>query len=479
MTSEFSESEVLQRASRHAIGYLNALPHAPVGPSATLTQLRARLARELAHEGVEPAQVIEDLVADTAGGLSGSAGGRFFAWVIGGTLPAALAADWLTSAWDQNAAIHACSPAEGVIEEVCGSWLKQLLRLPAEAGFALTTGSQMAHAVALASARHALLRRRGWDVERQGLGGAPRLRVLSSDQLHGSVPRAVRLLGLGLDSIEALPFDAAGCLAPETLARALEWEPGRPTIVVLQAGDLNIGAFDPFEHLIPLAHERGAWVHVDGAFGLWAAASPRLRPLVAGMDRADSWVTDGHKWLNVPYDCGYVFVADAAAQFASVSHRESYLMHVDGARDQIDWNPEWSRRGRGVATYAALRQLGAGGVAQLVDRCCELARALVDGIAGLPGVEVVWAPRINQALLRFLDPRPGASDADHDRWTDAIVAAINATGEAFFGATTWRGRRCMRVSVCNWRTDSGDVERTVAAVARVLGDARGQGGAGR
>ena len=280
----------------------------------------------------------------------------------------------------------------------------------------------------------------------------------------------VRLLGLGLDSLIGLPTDAAGRLSPAALRSALENESDLPTVVVLQAGDLNIGAFDSFNDLIPIAHEFSAWVHVDGAFGLWAAASQSLRRLTEGMSEADSWVTDGHKWLNVPYDCGYVFVADAAAQFASVSHRESYMLHVEGARDQIDWNPEWSRRGRGVVTYAALRQLGARGVEQLVDNCCAHARALVDGIGSLPDAEVTWRPDLNQGLVRFLDPHPDAGLAEHDRYTDAIISAINITGEAFFGGTNWRGKRCMRVSVCSWRTTAEDVERTIAALARVLAE---------
>jgi glutamate/tyrosine decarboxylase-like PLP-dependent enzyme len=466
--TNMSDTDLLRRTAEHATRYLADLPHAPVSPTATLQQLRDRLQRDMPANGMDAAQLIDDLVRDIADGLMASSGGRFFGWVIGGTLPAALAADWLTSTWDQNAAIHVCSPVEAVIEEVCGVWLKQLLLLPNTASFGLTTGSQMAHLVALASARHALLARRGWDVEKQGIDGAPRLRIITSDQHHGSLPRAVRLLGLGLASINTLPTNSSGRLEPSHLAHALEEDTNRPTIVVLQAGDLNIGAFDQFSELIPLAHDHGAWVHVDGAFGLWVAASDHLRPLVAGVEDADSWVTDGHKWLNVPYDCGYVFVADAASHFASMSHRENYLMHIEGARDQIDWNPEWSRRGRGAATYAALRQLGGNGVAELVERCCQHARELVEGIGTLPNSEIVWSPQVNQGLVRFIDPQPGATDADHDRYTDAVIAAINASGEAFFGGTTWRGRRCMRVSVCSWRTTSDDIKHTISCVKHVI-----------
>ena len=244
----------------------------------------------------------------------------------------------------------------------------------------------------------------------------------------------------------------------------------QPTIVILQAGDLNIAAFDRFAELIPIARAHDAWVHVDGAFGLWAAASPRYRHLLRGVELADSWTNDGHKWLNTPFDCGYAFIADPEAHRCAFSHRTSYTMFVDGARDQIDWNPEWSRRGRAVPTYAAIRQLGCSGIAELVDRTCAHAHALVMRIGTLPGAAVVWEPTLNQGLVRFLDPRAGATEADHDRRTDDVIAAIVATGEAFFGGTTWRGKRCMRVSVCNWQTDEGDVDRAVAAVRLVLGD---------
>ena len=460
---------VLEKALAHALLHLENLSSTPVAASATLEELRRRFARPLTEDGVDAGRVIDDLVADAAGGVLGCAGGRFFGWVIGGSLPAALAADWLTSAWDQNAALFACGPAEAVMEEVCGRWLKELLGLPASASFALVTGCQMAHFTCLAAARNALLARRGWDVERQGLMGAPGIRILSSSERHGSFERAVRMLGLGTDSIVDLSVDDHGRLQPEALQTALRANPEAPTIALLQAGDLNIGAYDPFADLIPLAHAGGAWVHVDGAFGLWAAASPARRHLLRGVERADSWATDGHKWLNVPYDCGYAFVADAKSHRASMSHRAAYLVHNDGARDQIDWNPEWSRRGRGVATYAAIRQLGRRGVAELIDRTCSHAHALVTRIGGLPGAEVVWEPQVNQGLVRFLDLRPTAVQVDHDRRTDATIAAILKTGEAFFGGTTWHGNRCMRVSVCNWQTSQDDVDRAVAAVRGVLG----------
>ncbi|HEY1387765.1 MAG TPA: aminotransferase class V-fold PLP-dependent enzyme, partial [Ktedonobacterales bacterium] len=466
MTSPFRA--VLERTLTHALAYLDQLDDAPVGATASLAELRRRFGGRLPQAGIEAIQVIDELVADAAGGVVGSASGRFFGWVIGGSLPAALAADWLTATWDQNAARYTGGAAIAVIEEVCGVWLKEILGLPEAASFALVTGSQMAHVTCLAAARHALLTRRGWDAERDGLTGAPRFRVLTSAQHHGSLERAVRLLGFGTRSLRELPVDDQGRLLPTTLSQALAKQPDSPTIVVLQAGDLNIGAFDPFAELIPLAHRFNAWVHIDGAFGLWAQASSSYRHMLMGVDKADSWVTDGHKWLNTPYDCGYAFVADADAHRGAMAQQASYIVHTEGVRDPSDWNPEWSRRGRGVATYAALRQLGKDGVADLIDRSCHHARDLVTRIGRLPGAEVVWEPRINQGLVRFLDGRPGATEAQHDVRTDAVIAGIAATGEAFFSGTTWRGRRCMRVSVCNWQTSEHDVARAVATVAHVL-----------
>jgi len=460
---------VLNKALESALDHLEDLDERPVAATATLEQLRARLWKPLNADGLAPELVIEELVRDARDGLLGSAGGRFFAWVIGGSLPAALAADWLTSAWDQNAAIYASGPSAAVVEEVVGEWLKDLLGLPSSAGFALVTGCQMAHATCLAAARHSLLAKRGLDVERQGLFGAPRIRLLSSSQRHGAFERAVRLLGLGRNQIQDLPVDEQDSLIPEALEQALEADPQAPAIVFLQAGDINTGAYDNFQTLIPIAKRFGAWVHVDGAFGLWAAASPRYKHFVEGVGAADSWATDGHKWLNVPFDCGYAIIADSRAHKAAISHRAVYLKHDAEARDQIDWNPEWSRRARGFPTYAALRQLGRTGVAAFVERCCEFARALVLGIGSLPGVQVVREPGINQGLLRFPDPGPAPSAADHDAYTEAVIGRIVAGGEAFFGPTTWRGIRCMRVSVCNWQTSRQDVQRAIEAVKSALG----------
>lgn len=455
----------LSRAVHHTMEYLGRLEEAPVGATADLATIRRRLLKPLGDAPLPAAQVVDELVADSEGGIIGSAGGRFYAWVVGGSVPASLATDWLTTAWDQNAGIYASGPAAAIAEEASGAWLKELLHIPDGASFALVTGCQMAHVTCLAAARNAVLRARGWNVEEEGLSGAPRIRILSGDQRHGSTSRAIRLLGLGKNCVIDIPVDERGCLQPEPLEETLKSEPDRPTIVLLQAGELNTGAYDPFADLIPIAKKYNAWVHVDGAFGLWAAATPRFRYFLNGADLADSWATDGHKWLNVPYDSGYAFVRDAAAHQASMSHRESYLIHDAEARDQMDWNPEWSRRARGFPTYAALRQLGRSGVADLVERCCDHARALVLGIGALPGAEVVWEPQINQGLVRFLDPE----GRDHNSWTDLVISKIVASGEAFFGGTNWRGKRCMRVSVCNWRTSASDVDRVVAAFAGILG----------
>ncbi|WP_066726299.1 MULTISPECIES: pyridoxal phosphate-dependent decarboxylase family protein [Sphingomonas] len=455
---------VAYRAAEH---WLASVADRSIGTTSSMAELRERLGRPLADLGVPAAKVIDELVQDTDGGLLGSGSGRFFGWVIGGTLPSALAADWLVSAWDQNAAIHACSPAEAIIEEVTGEWLKELFGLPEEASFAFVTGTQAAHVTCLAAARHRLLDRAGWNVEVDGLVGAPSLRVLTGSERHGSVDRAVRMLGLGTHCMETLPCDSQGRIVPEALDDALS-RSAMPTIVVLQAGDLNIGAFDPFAELVPIAKRHGAWVHVDGAFGLWVQACPTYRHLAAGIELADSWTNDGHKWLNTPFDCGYAIVRDAQAHRAAFSFEASYAQSSNSARDQIEWNPEWSRRGRALPTYAALRELGRDGVSKLIARSCDHARALVAGIGALPGARVEWLPTINQGLVRFLDPAANSGSADHDRRTDEVIARVAAAGVAFFSGTTWRGMRCMRVSVCNWRTDAQDVELTVDAVRQAL-----------
>jgi glutamate/tyrosine decarboxylase-like PLP-dependent enzyme len=450
-----------------ADAYLASLDETPVAPQVESNALRARLGRPLGDCGVPAAEVIHQLAEDCRPGLMGSAGGRFFGWVIGSALPAAVAADWLTSIWDQNAALYASSPAAAVVEEIAGNWLKEVLRLPRHCSFAFTTGCQMAHVTALAAARGGLLRRLGWDVAEQGLACAPAIRLLASPQGHGSITRAATLLGFGREAIARLKTDRLGRIEPIALSDALAQRVA-PTIVVLQAGDIVSGAFDDFTALIPIAHAAGAWVHVDGAFGLWARTSEIYRHLTTACERADSWATDGHKVLNTPFDSGYAIVAHPDEHRAAFRLTAPYLTHASDARDPIDWNPEWSRRARGFATYAALRSLGRQGIADLFDNLCAHTRSLTAALAAIPGVEVVSPPIVNQALVRFLDLAPEANEEAHDRRTDAVIAAINASGEAFFTGTSWNGQRVMRISVVSWRTGAQDVARAVAAARHAV-----------
>lgn len=462
MRKDFSPP--LEAALHHALEYLRTVDELPVGATASLETLRRRLCKEWNRDPMPAESVVEDLVKDVAGGLNNSVNARFFAWVIGGTLPAALAADWLTSTWDQNAGLYSVSPASAIVEEAVGSWLKDLFRLPDQASFALVTGCQMAHATCLAAARTWLLKNRGWDVEGQGMSGSPQIRVFCGLR-HATIDRALRLLGFGVQAITKLAVDARGGLVPSALDTALRGSDRQPAVVVLQAGDVNTGAFDDFETLIPIARRHDAWVHVDGAFGMWAAASPRFDRLVRGMERAHSWATDGHKWLNVPYDCGYAFVAERDAHRASMSYHASYLTQQEVARDPMDWNPEFSRRARGFASYAALRELGRSGVRELVERCCDCAVDVVARLGELDGVKVLSTPIINQGLVTFPDP----SGVLSDEWNDEVIAGIAAEGTAFFsGTTTSEGVRAMRISVSNWQTSQGDISKTVACVERVL-----------
>ena len=458
------EYPALERAVRHAQTFLDSLDERPVAVTATLEELRSALDRELTDESIPAEQVIDELARDADAGLLGSTAGRFFGWVIGGTLPAALATDWLASAWDQNGATYAVSPASSVVEEIAGRWLKDVLGMPPGASFAFVTGCQMAHVTALAAARHQLLHERGWNVTRQGLAGAPPVRILTSKLRHESLDRAISLLGLGLDNIEYVAIDDDGRMSVHALGQALAREQDRPTVVCLMAGDLNTGMFDDFDAICPLAKKHGAWVHIDGAFGLWAAASDNYRHLMRGAELADSWATDAHKWLNVPFDSGIVFVANPEAHLASLTTRAGYFVAApETARDQIDWNPEWSRRSRGFVLYAALRSLGRHGVAGLVDHCCRITRELVEGIDAMDGAEKVAEPVINQGLVRFLSP-----DGNHDARTDEIIERVRASGTAWFGGTDWNGKRIMRISVCNWRTTDDDVTRTLDAVRAAL-----------
>jgi glutamate/tyrosine decarboxylase-like PLP-dependent enzyme len=458
-------SKALDFAHRAASAWIDGLDERPVAARVDSQRLASAFLGPLPETGSRPEEVIAWLTEKANDGMLGSASGRFFAWVIGGALEAALAADWMVATWDQNAALYACSPAAAVIEEAAGEWVKELLALPDQASFSFTTGCQLAHMTGLAAARHALLRREQWDVESDGMFGAPPIAVMTNDQKHGSVERAARYLGFGRRSLLPLSTDVSGRIAPTTLRKALSDRPG-PTIVVLNAADLNVGACDPFAELIPIAHAAGAWVHIDGAFGLFARASRKHRHHLTGVELADSWATDGHKWLNVPFDCGIAVVRDREAHRAAMTLSASYIAPETNARDQIDWNPEWSRRARGVPVYAALKELGRQGVEAMIDRCCAHCEALVSGIGALPCAHILHSATLNQGLVRFR--RNGHTSGQDDDFTDATIQKINATGEAFFSGTTWRGLRAMRISVVNWRTTSRDVERAIEAAKTVL-----------
>jgi glutamate/tyrosine decarboxylase-like PLP-dependent enzyme len=454
----------LHTACELAVGYLESLPGRPVGERATLAELRARLGAPLPETGEEPAAVLRELAAGADPGLIASAGPRYFGFVIGGSLPAGLGADWLTSAWDQNPGLYSVSPAAAVVEEVAAGWLLELLGLPAGASVGFVTGCQMAHVTALAAARHALLARIGWDVGERGLAGAPPLRILAGSEAHVTIFRALRLLGFGTRAVERLECDGQGRMEAAALARCLDRGPAVPTLICAQVGNVNSGACDPLADLAALARRHGAWLHVDGAFGLWAAASPRLRHLVAGAVLADSWATDAHKWLNVPYDSGIVAVADSAAHCAAMTVSASYLQQHDG-RDALDWVPEFSRRARGFAVYAALRSLGRRGVAELVERCCDHARRITTTLAARPGVEVLNEVVLNQVLVRFHD-RLGRRAADE--LTRAVIRRVQAQGVCWLGGTTWRGMAAMRISISNWSTTAEDADLSAEAILAAL-----------
>ena len=451
-----------------AADYLEAIPHRPVGWTVSLEELRSRLGGPLPEAPSDPRDVIIRLADAVEPGLVGSPGGRYFGFVIGGAGPATIAADWLTSVWDQNAGLYACGPSAAVVEEVAGAWTAELLGLPDDVSFGFVTGCQMAHFTALAAARHRVYAKLGWDVNERGLIGAPAIRVLVGAERHASVDRAVRYLGFGSDRMELVATDGQGRMMPSALREAISAGAG-PAIVCAQAGNVNTGAFDPLDQIADIADEADAWLHVDGAFGLWAGASPALRHLVSGVKRADSWATDAHKWLNVPYDSGIAFCADVDAHRASMSVRAGYLVQADpgGPRDQLDFNPEFSRRARGFPIYAAVRALGRSGVAELVERSCAHARRFAEALAEAPDVEVLNDVVLNQVLLRFTDQA-----GDHDRYTRAVIEAVQNDGTCWLGGTSWHGMEAMRISVSNWSTTSEDVERSIEAILRAAAAAK-------
>jgi glutamate/tyrosine decarboxylase-like PLP-dependent enzyme len=459
---------LLEETAGRAAGYLEGISERPVGWSAGVEELRASLGGPLPEAPSDPREVIAQLAAAAEPGLVGSPGGRYFGFVIGGTLPAALAADWLTSTWDQNAGLYVCGPSAAVVEEVAGAWTAELLGLPSGVSFGFVTGCQMAHVTALAAARHSVFARAGWDVNEHGLIGAPPVHVLVGAESHATVERALRFLGLGAACVVSIPADGQGRMMPSALAHALAGLEG-PTIVCAQAGNVNTGSVDPLEEIADIAQAAGAWLHLDGAFGLWAGASPVLRHLVAGAERADSWATDAHKWLNVPYDSGIAFCAHPEAHQAAMGIRAGYLIQSDpdGPRDELDWNPDFSRRGRGFPVYAAIRSLGRSGVAELVERCCAHASRFGEALEAAPNVEVLNDVVLNQVLVRFLD-----AAGDHDAYTRAVVKAVQEDGTCWLSGTTWHGMDAMRISVSNWSTTGEDVERSLEAIMRAAGEVR-------
>jgi len=444
--------DLLRRTAELAADFLESLDARPVFPHTTADELRTLLGGPLPEEPSDPRAVIEQLVAGAEPGVVAIPSGRYFGFVIGGSLPAALAADWLTSAWDQNAGLYVGGPSASVAEEVAGAWLKELLRIPDHASYGFVTGCQMAHVTSLAAARFHVLRAAGWDVNRDGLTGAPRVRSLVGAKVHVTVGRALRLLGLGEPT--RLAADDQGRLLPNALRDALAAE-GGPTIVCAQAGEVNTGAFDPLREIAELTRESGAWLHVDGAFGLWAAAAPRLAHLVDGSELADSWATDAHKWLNVPYDSGIAFCAHPDAHRAAITVHADYLIPADeGAeRDQVDWTPEFSRRARGFPVYAALRSLGRRGVTELVERCCAAAARFGERIADVPGVELLNDVVLNQVLFRF----------ESDERTDDVLRRVQEDGAVWMSGTTWDGRKAIRLSVSNWQTGEAEIDLALNA----------------
>ena len=446
--------ELLEAARRHALAFLTSVDDRHVGTRSSRAPMNAALGGPLPAERSDPVDVIERLAAAADPGLVASAGPRYFGFVTGGSHPVAVAADWLVSAWDQNVALHVMSPAGAAIEEVAAGWLLDVLGLPAAASVGFVTGAHTANVTALAAARHHVLRQAGWDVEADGLQTAPRVHVIVGAEAHVSIGAALRLLGFGASTVIRAAADAQGRMRADALAGALERCEG-PVIVCAQAGHVATGAFDPFREIAAIARSRGAWLHVDGAFGLWAAAAPSLRRHVEGVALADSWSTDAHKWLNVPYDCGVVACAHPGAHRAAMSQLASYLVQAPGeARNGMDWVPESSRRARAVPVYATMRMLGRRGIAELVERCCALARRMADRLRPEPGIEILNDVALNQVLVRC----GGA--------TARVIARVQQEGVCWLGGTAWQGQDAMRISVSSWRTTEQDIDLSADSIIR-------------
>jgi glutamate/tyrosine decarboxylase-like PLP-dependent enzyme len=432
----------------------------PVQPSADRAALAAAFGGPLPARRADPTRVVDELIVAARPGLVGTVGPRFFGFVIGGASAAATAADLLAAGWDQCAYNEVLSPAAAAAERAAGGWAKHLLGVPESASVGFVTGAQAANTVGLAVGRQRVLADVGWDVARDGLFGAPRIAIVASEERHATIDRAARLLGFGTGSIEPVAATPQGAIDVDRLRIALESVGSRPVIVCLQAGNVNTGACDDLRTATTMAHEHGAYVHVDGAFGLWAAASPRTAHLVDGVELADSWGTDAHKWLNVPYDCGLAFCADADLHAATMSYAAAYLTGSGAESDHVlgDLTPESSRRARGFAVWAALRELGTEGVAELVDRSCALALRMAQRLA-VGGATVHNDVVLNQVLVSIGDPSR----------TDAIVDAVRRDGTCWVGATTWHGQRLIRVSVSNATTSEHDIDISADAILRAAG----------
>lgn len=454
----------LATAHDAALDWLEHLAERPVGPTRDYAEILEALREPLPGTGLPADQVIRDLDEAVRGGLMAFNHGRFFGWVIGGAMPVGVAADWLVTAWDQNTAMSEPTPGVSAVEALTGEWLLELLDLPRSASVAFVTGAQVANLVCLAAARHRVLADVGWDVEADGLIGAPPVTVVAGEFVHNTVGKAVRILGLGEKRMVEVAADGNARMRPDALADALAAVTG-PAIVCAQAGEIATGGIDPLAAISDVVDARRqlapTWLHVDGAIGLFGRASHVLAPKFAGAERADSWCTDAHKWLNTPYDCGIAIVRDREAHHQAMTLHASYLPQPGAARDPIDWNPEMSRRARATAVYATLRALGRAGVAEIADRDCEMARLLAAGVREIPGAEVINEVELNQVLVRLQDP----AGLDDDAHTLAVLSRLQDSGVAFPSGTTFRGRAAIRFSTVNWATDEADIAETLEGLA--------------
>ncbi len=445
----------LERAAATAIAYRTTIADAAHTPVADYRTIRDLFAAPLPEDGSDVDAVIAELVEGATPGIRAQTGPRFFGWVIGNSHPAGVAADWLTSAWGQNAANLTAAPAASAVEDIAAGWVLDLLDLPREASVGVVTGATVANFVCLAAARSEVLRRVGWDVEADGLFGAPPIIVLIGADAHATVFSGLKYLGLGAKRVVTVDCDDLGRMIPEAFAAAVSGIDG-PAIAVLQAGQINTGGCDSFADILPMARAKGIWTHVDGAFGLWAQAAPARRHLTAGVELADSWATDGHKWLQTPYDCGFAIVRDAEAHRRAMAVSASYLPPAEGAdRDPSSYVPELSRRARGFATWAMIKALGRAGIAEMVERDCALAAHMASRLAQVPGIASVVPVTLNQFMVRF---------GDNDALTLATIDQIQHDAVAFFGAAQWRGQWVMRASVCSIATSRAEADTSVAAV---------------